>query len=134
LQYVFSQCHHMSIMNFVVSPRGCGRSVTDFWGLDAHEAQLRCPDDYEVPGWALNLSSIKLPYHGHHGNLPLQGKIPLAEPGIEPGGEKTWPLDHEAGRIIAIQLRSLHMKAYVRFFLPATNFQKQCCATLSVFI
>jgi hypothetical protein len=31
-------------MDFVVSPPGCGRSVTDFWGWDAHEAQLRCPD------------------------------------------------------------------------------------------
>jgi hypothetical protein len=24
------QCHHMSLMDFVVSPPGCGRSVTDF--------------------------------------------------------------------------------------------------------
>ena len=23
---------------------GCGGIVTDFWGWDAHEAQLRCPD------------------------------------------------------------------------------------------
>jgi hypothetical protein len=27
-------------MDFVVSPPGCGWSVTDFWGLDAHEAPL----------------------------------------------------------------------------------------------
>jgi hypothetical protein len=44
-------------MYFVVSPPGCGRSVTDFWGWDAHEAQLGCPDEviyeYEVPGGAL---------------------------------------------------------------------------------
>jgi hypothetical protein len=26
----FFQCHHMSLMDFVVSPPGCGRSVTDF--------------------------------------------------------------------------------------------------------
>jgi hypothetical protein len=58
----------MYLMDFVVSPPGCVRSVTDFWGWDAHEAQLRCP--YEVGGdiwiWstrkgALNLSSTKLP-------------------------------------------------------------------------
>jgi hypothetical protein len=24
------QCHHMSLMDFVVSPLGCGQSVTDF--------------------------------------------------------------------------------------------------------
>jgi hypothetical protein len=34
----------MSLMDFVVSPPGCDRSVADFWGWDAHEAQLRCPD------------------------------------------------------------------------------------------
>jgi hypothetical protein len=40
----FFQCHHMSLMNFVVPPPGWGRSVNCFWGWDAHEAQLRCPD------------------------------------------------------------------------------------------
>jgi hypothetical protein len=33
----------------------------------------------------LNLNSTNYPDHGRHGNLPLQGKIPMAEPGIEPG-------------------------------------------------
>jgi hypothetical protein len=32
------QCHHMSLMDFVVSPPGCGQSVTDFRGWDSHEA------------------------------------------------------------------------------------------------
>jgi hypothetical protein len=26
-------------------PPGCGRNVTDFWGWDAHGAQLRRPDE-----------------------------------------------------------------------------------------
>ena len=34
---------HMSFTDFVVFPPGHGRSVTRGW--DAHEAQLRCPDD-----------------------------------------------------------------------------------------
>jgi hypothetical protein len=79
-------------MDFVVSPPGCGRSVTDFLGWDAHEAQLRCPDEvdsdiyeYEVPGGALNLKSTNYPDHDRQRDLPLQGKIPIAEPGIEPG-------------------------------------------------
>jgi hypothetical protein len=62
------QCHRVSLMDFVISPTGCGRSVIDFWGRDAHEAQLRCPDEvdgdiyeYEIPGGALNLNSAKLP-------------------------------------------------------------------------
>jgi hypothetical protein len=25
-----AHCHHMSLMDFVVSPPGCGRSVADF--------------------------------------------------------------------------------------------------------
>jgi hypothetical protein len=33
------------LIDFVVFPPGHGSSVTEFWALDAHEAQLRCPDD-----------------------------------------------------------------------------------------
>jgi len=35
----------MSFTDFVVFPPRHGRSVTDFWVWDAHEARLRCPDD-----------------------------------------------------------------------------------------
>ena len=31
--------------NFVVFPPGCGDSVADFWGWDAHEARLHSPSD-----------------------------------------------------------------------------------------
>jgi hypothetical protein len=41
----------MSLMDFVVSPPGCGRSVTDFRSWDAHEAQLRCPDEVDGDIW-----------------------------------------------------------------------------------
>jgi hypothetical protein len=41
----------MSLMDFVVSPPGCGRSVTDLWGWDAHKAQLRCPDGVDGDIW-----------------------------------------------------------------------------------
>jgi hypothetical protein len=37
----------MSLVDFVVSPPGCARSVTDFWGWDAHEAQLRFLDEVD---------------------------------------------------------------------------------------
>jgi hypothetical protein len=82
----------MSLMYFAVPPPGCGRSVTDFWGWDAHRVQLRCPDEVSddmcecgVPGGALNLNYTGYPDHGRYGDLPLQGKIPTAEPGIELG-------------------------------------------------
>jgi hypothetical protein len=47
----FFQCHHMSLMDFVVSPPCCGRRVTDVWGWDAHEAQLRFPDEVVDDIW-----------------------------------------------------------------------------------
>jgi hypothetical protein len=34
-------------MDFVVSPPGCDRSETDVGGWDAHEAQLRCPNEVD---------------------------------------------------------------------------------------
>jgi hypothetical protein len=48
------QRHRMSLMNFMVSPPGCGRSVTDFCGWDAHEAQLRCPDEVDGDTWLVS--------------------------------------------------------------------------------
>jgi hypothetical protein len=32
-------------------PSACGRSVTDVWGWDAHEAQLRCPGEVVGDIW-----------------------------------------------------------------------------------
>ena len=39
----------------------------------------------EIPGGALSLHLLIYPDHGHHGNLSLQGKIPMVEPGSNPG-------------------------------------------------
>jgi hypothetical protein len=96
-------------MDFVVRPPGCGGSVTDLRGWGAHMSQLRCPDDvsddmYErgVPAGALNLNSTSYPDHGRYGNLPLQGKIPTAESGIEP--RPSWLVvrssDHQSTRLV----------------------------------
>jgi len=52
-------------MNFCGFPPGCGNSVADFQGWDAHEARLRCPDgvsgdmqEDEIPGGALSLNLL----------------------------------------------------------------------------
>ena len=52
-------------MNFRGFPPGCGDSVADFWGWDACEARLRCPDDVsgdmledEITGGALSLNRL----------------------------------------------------------------------------
>ena len=69
-----------------------GDSVADFRGWDAHEAQLHCPDDVngdmledEVPGEALRLNLRTTQTMVTTGIFPLLGKIPVVEPGIEPG-------------------------------------------------
>jgi hypothetical protein len=54
-------CHHMSLMDFVIFPPGCGRSVTDFWGWDAHKAQLRCPDEVDGDIWSTRRSTLSNP-------------------------------------------------------------------------
>jgi hypothetical protein len=41
--------------------------------------------EHEVPRGALTYVLLNYLDHGHHGNLPLQGEIPMVEPGIEPG-------------------------------------------------
>jgi hypothetical protein len=41
--------------------------------------------EYEVPGGALTQVLLNYPDDGHHGNIPLLGKISMVEPGIEPG-------------------------------------------------
>jgi hypothetical protein len=62
-----------------------------------------------VPGGALNLNSTGYPDHGRYGDLPLQEKIPTAEPGIEPG--TSWLIvrsyDHQATRLVSV-LQDLH--------------------------
>jgi hypothetical protein len=86
--------------------------------------QLRCPDGcpddisddmYErgVPGGALNLNYTDYPDHGRYGDLPLLGKIPTAEPGIEPGTSclVVRSSDHQAARLVPSR------KLLARFFV-----------------
>jgi hypothetical protein len=41
--------------------------------------------EYEVPGGALIQVLLNYPDHGHHVDLPLQGKIHMVEPEIKTG-------------------------------------------------
>ena len=101
----------MSFVDFVVLPPVHGRSVTDLWGWDAHEAQLRCPDDVwvvieedVVPGGALNLNKFYKPTQ----TMVTAGIFPFKENSQGTAGNRTrdlmissqrlWPLDHEAGQ------------------------------------
>jgi hypothetical protein len=96
-------------IDFVVPPPGCGRCVTEFWGRVAHRARLRCPDvvsddmyERTAPEGTLKLNSTGYPHHGRFGNIPLKGKIPTVELGIDPG--ISWLVvrssDHQATRLL----------------------------------
>jgi hypothetical protein len=112
--YFSPQCHHMSLIDFVVSPLGCGQSVTDFWDCDANEAQLRCPDEVDGDTWiwstrrGLNLNSTKLPRPWSPWESSPSRKNPHSGAGkrtrnLMISSQKLWPLDHEAGPISHIR-------------------------------
>ena len=75
------------LTNFRGFPPGRGDSVADFWGWDAHEARLRCPDDVsgdmqedEIQGGALSLNLLTTQTMVTTGIFPC-----MVEPGIERG-------------------------------------------------
>jgi len=86
IYFFFDPMIHMSFTDFLVFPPGHGRSVTDFWGWDAHEARLRYPHDVSDDiGGPLNLISTNLPRPWSPRESSPSGNIPTVEPGIEPG-------------------------------------------------
>ena len=95
------------LVDFVVLPPGHGRNLTDFWGWDAHEARLRCPDDvsgdiggcsarralkpkFYLPRPWSQRESFRENSHGRAGNRTRELMI---------SRQRLWPLDHEAGHI-----------------------------------
>jgi hypothetical protein len=56
--------------------------------------------DRGVPGGALNLNYAGYPDHGRYGDLPLQRKIHMAEPGIGTSGLVVKSPDHQARRLV----------------------------------
>jgi len=95
-------------VDFVVLPPGHGKSVTDFWVWDAHEAQLRCPDD--VSGDIRRRSArraLKTKFYHLTQTMVTAGVLSFRENSHGRAGNRTWdlmisnqrlwPLDHEAG-------------------------------------
>ena len=79
-------------MNFCVFPPGRGDSLADFWGWDAHELQLRCPDDVsgdmqedEIPGGALSLNLLTTQTMVTTGISPCKEKFPWWNRELNPG-------------------------------------------------
>jgi hypothetical protein len=108
----------MSVMDFVVPPPGCGRSVTDFWGWGAHRPQLRCPIMWVIIyGWAWNTRrGLKPKFYRLPRPWSLWGSSPAREnshviTGNRPrdlmvSNQKFWQPSHEAGRIANYNIRT----------------------------
>ena len=70
-------------MNFRGFAPGCGDSVANVWGWDAHEARLHCLDDVsgdmqedEIPGGALSLNLLTNQTMVNTGIFPCKEKFP----------------------------------------------------------
>jgi len=98
------------LVDFVVLPPGHGRSVTDFWGWDAHKAQLRCPADMSCDiGGCSARRALKPKFYQPTQTVVTAGILPFRENSHGRAGNRTrdlmissqrlWPLDHEAGQI-----------------------------------
>ena len=103
----------MSFVDFVVLPPGHGRSVTDFWGWDAREAQLCCPDDVSGDrGGCSARRGLKPKFNLSTQTMVTAGIFPFKENSHGRAWNRTrdfmissqrlWPLDHEAGHKLDI--------------------------------
>ena len=96
------------LVDFIVLPPGHGRSVTDFWGWDAREAQLRCPDDVsgDIGGCSAR-RTLKPKFYQPTQTMVTVGILPFMENShgkarnqtrvLVISSQRLWPLDHEAG-------------------------------------
>jgi len=99
------------LVDFVVFPPGHGRSVTDFWGWDAHEAQLRCPHGMSGDiGRCSARRALKHKFYQLTQTVVTAGILPFRENSYGWAGNRTrdlmiscqrlWPIDHEAGHVV----------------------------------
>ena len=74
------------LVDFLVLPPGHGRSVTDFCGWDALEAQLRCPDDVsgDIGGY-----SAKPKFYQPTQTMVTAGILPFRENSHDRAGNRT---------------------------------------------
>ena len=102
-------------MNYRGFPPGCGDSVADFWGSDAHGVRLRCPDDVsgdmqegEIPEGALRLNLITTQTMVTTGIFPARknshGRTEIRTRDLMISSQRPWPLGHEAEQTATISV------------------------------
>jgi len=122
-QYIMHLCQNFFgsnatphvLVDFVVLPPGHDRSVTDFWGWEAHEAQLRCPDNVSGDIWGCSARrALKPKFYQPTQTMVTAEILPFRENSHGRAGNRTqdlticsqrhWPLDHEAGLYARINI------------------------------
>ena len=78
------------LVDFAVLPPGHGSSVTDLWGWDAHEEQLRCPDDVsgDIGGCSVR-RALKHKFYQPTQNMVTAGILPFKENSRSRAGNRT---------------------------------------------
>jgi len=114
------------LVDFVVLPSGHGRSVTDFWGWDAYEVQLRCLHDVsgDIGGCSVR-RALKPKFYQPTQTMVTAGILPFRENSHGSARNRTWdlmissqrlgPLDHEAGHILNCSMVHFIWNYFVTF-------------------
>ena len=135
------------LMNFRGFPPGCGDSVADFWGWDAHEGRLGdyvVPDvsgdmqEDEIPGGTLSLNLLttqRMVTTGFPARKNSHGRTGNRTRDLMISSQRPWSLDHEAGQRLwkSVYRRSLLYSTSIDRNLryANTNFGVQTMAAIS---
>jgi len=107
---------HVLVDIVVLSP-GHGSSVTDFWGWDAHEAKLRCPDYVSDDiGVCSARRALKPKFYQTTQTMVTAGIFPFRENShgrarnksrdLMISSQRLWPLDHGVSKIKHLYVRT----------------------------
>jgi len=101
------------LVDFVVLPPG-QPPVTDFWGWDAHEAQLRCPHDVsgDIGGCSAR-RALKPKFCQPTQTMVTAGILPFRENSYGRAGNRTWGLMISSQRLWSLDHEAGHFEIYV---------------------
>jgi len=112
--YIYSPMRPRALVDFVVIPPGHGRSVTDFWSWDAHEAQLRCPDDVSCDIGGCSARRVHKPkFYQRTQTMVTAGILPFRENSHDRAGNRIRDLMISSQRL-TIRPRGWSYIEYVR--------------------
>jgi len=115
------------LVDFVVLPPGHGRSVTDFWGSDAHESQLRCPDDVSGDrGRCSARRALKPKFYESTQTMVTAGILPFRENSHGRAGNRTRDLMISSQRLwpLRVHLLILNKKFAAQLGIRTSDYEE----------